>query len=234
LNGGTASIVNDTDINDVWTEDGVTQNRNRNVALLNNTDNSWKSMAYNVNYKRTFDSTDRELTVDLDYSKFMGQGSDNIRNNYYNSVGEETQVPLLLKSDIPSDVDIKSFKADYVHPLGKKAKFEAGVKSSYVITDNDVKFDLFEENRWIVDTTKTNHFKYTENINAAYCKFQQRTEQDLELTTGFAGRANDIQRKLYYPQQSSRQKLPGVFPQCVSFTESGQETTSWPTLTAAA
>jgi hypothetical protein len=184
LNSGSMKVINDTDIQDVWAENGITQTFNRNVALLNNRENSWKSMAYNANYKRTFDSTGRELTIDLDYSKFMGQGNDNIRNFYYNAVGEETQVPLLLKSDIPSDVDIKSFKADYVHPLGKKAKLEAGVKSSYVITDNDVKFDLFKENSWIVDTTKTNHFKYTENINAAYVNFSKELSKVWSLQVG--------------------------------------------------
>ncbi len=178
LNSGNMNVVNNTDIMD------GSGNLKSNVALLNNIENSWKSMAYNLNYKRTFDSTGREFTADVDYSKFMGQGSDNIRNYYYNSVGEETQVPLLLKSDIPSEVDIKSFKADYIHPLGKTAKLEAGVKSSYVVTDNDVKFNLFRENSWEVDTTKTNHFKYTENINAAYVNFSKELSKIWSLQLG--------------------------------------------------
>jgi hypothetical protein len=39
---------------------------------------------------------------------------------------------------MPSAIDIWALKADYVHPT-KKGKFEAGVKSSYVQSDNNLR-----------------------------------------------------------------------------------------------
>ena len=41
-----------------------------------------------------------------------------------------------LKSNLPVDINIYSAKLDYTHPLKKQAKLEAGVKTSYVNTDN--------------------------------------------------------------------------------------------------
>ncbi len=41
----------------------------------------------------------------------------------------------------PNTIEIKTIKADYVHPLRNKAKLEAGFKLSFVKTDNDARFD---------------------------------------------------------------------------------------------
>ena len=47
-------------------------------------------------------------------------------------------------------------------------KFEAGTKSSYVTTDNDVRYYNYLDNQPVNDTTKSNHFTYKENIHALY------------------------------------------------------------------
>ena len=57
---------------------------------------------------------------------------------------------------------------DYTHPLKGNAKIEAGVKTSYVETDNIANYDNLVNGEWTVDTGRTNHFVYKENINAAY------------------------------------------------------------------
>lgn len=177
FNDGTMEVINDTKISHEKNQ------VDSSLILFNNATSIRQSMSYNLNYRKTFDSTDREFTIDLDYSNYEGESNDNIRNFYYNSIGEETGSPLILKSIIPSIVDIKSIKADYVHPLGNGAKLEIGMKSSHVTTDNDVRFDLYEAEQWTVDTTKTNHFKYTENINAGYLNFSKEYEK-LSLQLG--------------------------------------------------
>jgi iron complex outermembrane recepter protein len=69
---------------------------------------------------------------------------------------------------LPSNIKIASMKVDYIHPLKKGAKLEAGVKSSYVTTDNDAVYQNYENGEWVLDTDRTNQFQYTENINALY------------------------------------------------------------------
>lgn len=177
-NSGNMDVTNETIIRNAGFE------ADSSLTLFNSPRNTWKSMAYNVNYRKTFDSTDREFSIDLDYSKFNGKSKDDIQTYYYNRGGEQTGTPLFLKSDIPSQVDIKSFKIDYVHPLKNKAKIETGIKSSFVTTDNDVKFNLFRDFQWMIDTDRTNHFKYTENINAAYVNFNKELSKKWSLQLG--------------------------------------------------
>ena len=50
---------------------------------------------------------------------------------------------------------------------------EAGLKSSFVETDNDARYDEYdlEKDEWHVDKGRSNHFVYNENINAAYVNY---------------------------------------------------------------
>ena len=43
-----------------------------------------------------------------------------------------------------------------------------GLEGQFVRTDNDAEYDNRTQGKWFVDTTKTNHFIYTERIYAAY------------------------------------------------------------------
>src|SRR5262249_19008310 len=73
-----------------------------------------------------------------------------------------------LSSDLPVNINIYSAKLDYTHPLPKGARLEAGIKSSYVNTDNAANYFNVIGNSLQVDYEKTNRFRYKEHINAAY------------------------------------------------------------------
>ncbi|RFS20559.1 TonB-dependent receptor [Chitinophaga silvatica] len=139
-------------------------------------DSKWKRGAYNLNYRGILDSTGKELNIDLDYARNSDKQNTDLFTNSYNVLGK----PLAgdtTRSKQPSVVDIKTAKIDYVHPLQNKAKLEAGLKVSFVTTDNDVKFDSLRGANWIFDTNRSNNFIYKENINAAYMNFSKQFDK---------------------------------------------------------
>ena len=69
---------------------------------------------------------------------------------------------------LPQDIDVYSARVDYLHPLKKNARFEAGIKSGIVRTDNNANYDSIQYGRIVHDFNRSNHFVYEENINAAY------------------------------------------------------------------
>ena len=83
--------------------------------------------------------------------------------------------PYLLNGNLPAHIDIYSFKADYSQPLKNNVTLEAGIKISYVKTDNDAQYTLFDTatSKWNYDD-RSNHFIYKENINAAYVNLQKQ------------------------------------------------------------
>ena len=131
----------------------------------------------NFNMRHEFDTTGKEFTVDIDYLTYY-QTSDQLFNNSflypdYTPIRPTSQ----LMGTLPSTVNIYSAKTDFTFPLKKSAKLEAGLKSSYVTTDNDALYQNKTSTGYETDEGKTNHFIYKENINAAYLNYSRQIKK---------------------------------------------------------
>jgi iron complex outermembrane receptor protein len=144
----------------------VTTTNNASIERYNN-------IAANINNHIVFDTLGKELSMDADYSNFWNQQSNNYANNYFQADGTTLKYGSLLRNSLPTKINIATYKADYTNPLGKTMKLEAGVKFSYVGTNNDLRTDSILNGNWVVDKGRTNLYKYTENINAGYVNFSQ-------------------------------------------------------------
>ncbi|WP_046369955.1 outer membrane beta-barrel family protein [Flavihumibacter petaseus] len=149
-----------------------------NYAISTNTD-PWKNWGANLNLRTKLDTTGREFSMDLDYINYRSRNEQSSYNYTYYQPGNILADSFLLQGYLPSDINIYSFKADYVHPLGKYGRIEAGVKSSLVHTDNDARYTkwLADEATWVPDRTRSNHFIYDENINAAYVNYNREIKK---------------------------------------------------------
>lgn len=134
----------------------------------------WQNFGTNFNLRHSFDSMGKEITADVDYIKYTSNLDQLFNNYFYNPAGTKVQPDEILRGTLPGTISIYSAKADYTQPLKGNAKFEAGVKSSYVKTDNNAQYDNFIDGNWFVDSGRTNHFIYKENINAAYVNFSKQ------------------------------------------------------------
>ncbi|TKC00348.1 outer membrane beta-barrel family protein [Pedobacter cryophilus] len=141
------------------------------IAVSSNNLERYRNNAFNANYKTTFDSLGNELSVDVDYSNYFGNGNEFRNNSYFKSDGSINKNPLNINFSTPSQIEIKSAKADFTHPISKASRLEIGWKSSWVTTDNNFKFSNLVSNEWQNDISKSNHFVYEENINAGYLNF---------------------------------------------------------------
>jgi len=145
--------------------------------------NSFKytGMAYNLNYKGTLDTLGQEISVDADYSEYIGRENNNFNNKYFDHIGQSLKPDYLFRNVTPTTTKIRAAKADYVYPIQKVMKLEVGVKASFVKTDNNFMFENFENGNWMNDKKRSNQFLYDENINAAYAnlnrKFKSTTVQ---------------------------------------------------------
>jgi len=144
------------------------------IVYSPSTNNStWKSGTVNFNFRHQFDSLGTELTADLDLMTYAAGSSQYFDNITYTPAWVELGVTQLT-GNLPSRIHIYSFKSDYSETLASKIKLETGIKSSYVTTDNIAEYDNIVGGVPVVDTTKTNHFVYRENINAAYINLNKQ------------------------------------------------------------
>ena len=134
---------------------------------------TWKNGSANLNFRHQFDSSGRELTADLDYVRYSST-SDQYFDNITYAPDMAKRNETVLTGHLPSTINIYTFKTDYTRPLAKGYKLETGIKLSYVNTDNMAGYFNVINNIPEVDTTKTNHFLYRENINAAYVNMNKQ------------------------------------------------------------
>ena len=127
----------------------------------------------NMNMLHKFNDKGRELAVDANYLNYHTRGMQDLENRLFNEDGAITSREL-FRYRTPSEINIYTLKADYVHPLKNKARLEGGFKSSYV--DNDFIFNHYNTNddNAVIDNRRSNHFQYRENINAAYVSGEKR------------------------------------------------------------
>lgn len=136
-------------------------------------DEKWKNFSSNINFKTVLDSAGQEISADLDYIQYRSTSVQPLVSSYYDNMGNLTKTPDTLMGNLPQDITIYSGKVDYTLPLKKGAKFEAGIKSSYVKTDNNANYDSLQNGQIVHDFNRSNHFVYEENINAAYLNYSR-------------------------------------------------------------
>lgn len=156
----------------------VLQSQTR-AASDNNQD--WKNFSTNLNMRQLLDTTGSEITADLDYITYNSVNTQNVTNLYFTAAGAPSTVnrPDTLIGRLPQDISIYSIKVDYLKPLKKGARFEAGIKSSFVKTDNDALYDSVINGALVHDVNRSNHFVYDENVNAAYVNYSRPLSKKL-------------------------------------------------------
>ncbi|MDB5196528.1 MAG: hypothetical protein JWP88_899 [Flaviaesturariibacter sp.] len=137
------------------------------LATVDNT-TKWRSFSTNLNFRTILDKKGKELTSDIDFLSY-GSGNDQLMvNSFFDAGGNAFRKADTLQGDLPQNIKVYSGRLDYLHPLKKGARFEAGVKSGFVKTDNDANYDSIQYGKIVHDFNRSNHFIYEENINAAY------------------------------------------------------------------
>ncbi|HEY6063603.1 MAG TPA: TonB-dependent receptor [Chitinophagaceae bacterium] len=158
------SITNIYDPNNTLKSQAISFSRN---------DEKWKNFSSNINLRTVLDSAGQEITADLDYVQYRSTSKQPLTSSYYDNMGRLTRGPDTLMGSLPQDITIYSGKVDYTLPLKKGAKFETGIKSSYVKTDNDANYDSLQNGLMVHDYNRSNHFVYEENVNAAYVNYSR-------------------------------------------------------------
>jgi iron complex outermembrane recepter protein len=128
----------------------------------------WKNYSGNLNFRQVLDTSGKELTADFDFVGYDSRNETSLMNYYFDANSTPTEIPDTLLGVLPQNIKVYSGKMDYLHPLKKGARFEAGVKSSIVKTDNNARYDSLINGSIVPDYNRSNYFIYEENINAVY------------------------------------------------------------------
>ena len=145
------------------------------LIAQSNSDNVAANLNGNLNYKYK-DTIGREFTVDLNYGNFYSDRNNFQPNYYLDGAEQDTVSESIARFITPIEIDIFAGQVDYEQPLWG-GKLGAGLRYSYVQTNNV--FDFFDviDGMEILNLEQTNTFDYTEQINAAYLNYNIRWDK---------------------------------------------------------
>ena len=109
-----------------------------------------------------------QLTADFDLGHFSREYTNSLLTETLTSSSDVSPPATGLLITQPATVDIRTVKADYNRPLATGWKLETGLKSASVKTDNDLHLSSGPDGALVIDPALSNHFQYTERVNAAY------------------------------------------------------------------
>ena len=160
------------------------------LSRAKNNDHSDNIVA-NLNFKHSFDSSGKEISADLDYGIYHSRSLTLNATSYYKLDGTLLQPDYVLDGNQKGKLRFATGKVDFILPFSKNLLLEAGVKTSYVSSDNDARFTDVSNQVPQNDSNKTNHFLYKEYNNAAYLNLKKEFKK-FDLQIGLRGEHTSI------------------------------------------
>jgi len=130
-------------------------------------ENRFRNGSVNLNGRQTL-SANAEISADLDYLHYQMKGTQQFDNQLLTPGGYDE----IYRNSIPTTIDIFSGKLDASIGLGGGTTLQTGGKTSSSHTDNAATYQNWDNQQWVKDDTRSNHFVYQENIQAAYASVE--------------------------------------------------------------
>ena len=153
------------------------------------TSDQWLNGSVNLYWKKTIDTLGSFISFDADAVGYGNTSDQLFVTSYTDPQGQSIAPDYILTGNLAGNLSIFALKSDFSKTLHKNAVLEAGLKSSRVVADNDLQFFDASSGTPQNDTTKSNHFIYTEHIHAGYAslrkewkKFQMQLGVRAEMT----------------------------------------------------
>lgn len=129
---------------------------------------------YNINLNYSYNTpSGKSLTLNADHGNYDIYSDQFQPNLYYNSTGQTILSSVIYNMIAPTDININSVKLDWEQNF-MKGKLGLGGKLAYVTTDNDFqRYNVYSGTN-VLDKDRSNRFKYSENINAAYINYNRQ------------------------------------------------------------
>lgn len=159
-----------------------------------------------INYRKTFEQEGREFTLDYKYIKSV----DAEHSNYLQQSTETAS--LVQRADNDSREKNWLIQSDYIHPIGKEGKIEAGIKTTTRVVDND--YALEEQDaigNWQSLPVFNNNMIYTERIHAGYLMAGNKFGK-VSTQAGLRGEYSDITTELTETDDVNHRSYFNLFP----------------------
>ena len=168
---------------------------------------------YALTFKKSFAKKGKEFSADLRYLDYWERSDQTYTQNGKKADGsvfpELTKVQKALNDEFERQWILQ---ADYGNPIGKDAKIEMGVRTSFRNMINDyIVTEQQPSGIFTIIPGLRNVFNYKENISAAYVIFGNKMKQ-FSYQFGLRAETTDIQTELEQTGEKNPRNYANLFP----------------------
>ena len=168
---------------------------------------------YALTFKKNFAKKGQEFTADLRYLDYWERSdqlyTQNGKKPDGTAINELNKVQKALNDEFERQWILQ---ADYVNPIGKDAKIEMGLRTSFRDMINDYIVTEKQANgEFTILPNLRNIFNYKENISAAYFIFGSKM-QKFSYQFGLRAETTDIQTELQLTKEKNPRNYANLFP----------------------
>ena len=205
-----------TDINDNASETVVTnpgQDFNNFIESTNDSEGKRNRLFTNLHYDAKLDTLGSKISGDVDYT-IMDNESSSLLDNSYWSGNNDPDAAYTDKVMTLNDMFYTIFtaKVDFTKALKGGKTLEAGIKGSWVESDNDLDMSRATGEGPFEPDANSNRFIYNENVLAAYGSFKGSISEKLSYQAGLRGEYSDIVGNSVTLDQVNKQQYFNLFP----------------------
>ena len=171
-----------------------------------------KDWLYSLIYKKSFSGKGHQLISDIQYENKTTTNTSVFEEHYFDGAGDPLGGTDYLQLSGNKEGDRRlGVYLDYILPLKKDGKFEAGWLSAFREIYNNYEVKEIVNSVENPDVNFTNDFLYRETIHGAYVNFGKSIKK-FTLQTGLRMERSVVSTKLLTTNTTNPRKYTDLFP----------------------
>ena len=201
---------------------------NRNLQSVtnrfNSEDNKDINLDFSSNFIKKFKKEGHQLTVDFLVSQ---SNDDDLSGISSVTTPVDTQISAFGNQRTANiqDQDRTMIQADYVLPIGKGSRFEAGYRGNFTTLLTDYQVENLEDGIWANNEIYTNTLEYKEKVNALYTSFGSKIN-NFSYLLGLRWEDTNIEINQFVSSDFNRKKYNNFFPSAFIAYEFGESSSA--------
>jgi hypothetical protein len=208
-----ASTTSSNGINDSGTSiSNPGQLNTTSFSSINDSEDQTSRLFTNLHYDVKLDTLGGKISADLDFTVMELASDALLKNSYSNGLIPPTQTTDRVLTLNDMFYTILTSKVDWIKPLKGGKVLEAGLKGSWVESDNSLDLSRGIGDGQLQPDPNSNRFIYQENVLAAYTSLKGDFSPKLSYQAGLRMENSDVTGTSKTLNQVNNQKYTNLFP----------------------
>jgi hypothetical protein len=208
-----ASSTSSNGINDSGTSiSNPGQLNTTSFSSINDSGDQTSRLFTNLHYDAKLDTLGGKISADLDFTVMELASDALLKNSYSNGLIPPTQTTDRVLTLNDMYYTILTSKVDWIKPLKGGKVLEAGLKGSWVESDNNLDLSRGIGDGQLQPDPNSNRFIYQENVLAAYTSLKGDFSPKLSYQAGLRVENSDVTGTSKTLNQVNNQKYTNLFP----------------------